>query len=261
MGRGSGRRVAILERPGMTCRRGGEDVAATRWTLVLRARGETPEARAALGELCEAYWGPVHRFLLRDGRGPDTARELTQEFFARLLAHGNLDGADPARGRFRSFLLGAVKHFLADTRDRERRLKRGGGQVPESWEDSGGDSGESERGWADPATPPLDAVFDRDWALSVMERGLTALEEELRGEGRGAQFEVLKPWLAGEMPGMSQAEAGARLGLSEGAVKVVIHRLRRRFRDLVRADIGQTVEGEEAVQEELRYLVEVLARG
>ena len=111
--------------------------APTRWTLILRARGESVEARAALGELCESYYEPVLRFLRREGRDEDAARELTQEFFARVLAGGGFDEADPERGRFRSYLLGALKHFLADQRKREHRLKRGGGATPESLDASG----------------------------------------------------------------------------------------------------------------------------
>ena len=233
--------------------------APTRWTLVRRARGATPEARAALGELCEAYWQPVFRFLRREGRDEDTARELTQGFFAHLLGRGDVDAADPARGRFRSFLLGAVKHYLADVRRREGRLKRGGGEPADSL-DAGTDTSPGLQ-VADLAALVPDTHFDREWALAVMGRGLAALQREFAGSANPEQFEVLKPWLVGETEALSQAEAGRRLGLTEGAVKVAVHRLRRRFRELVRRDIAQTVDDAAAVAEELRYLVEVLARG
>jgi RNA polymerase sigma factor (sigma-70 family) len=234
--------------------------AATRWTLVLRARGDTPEARLALGELCTAYWTPVFRFLRREGRDDDTSRDLTQEFFARLLAGDGLATVDPARGRFRSFLLGAVKHFLADARARERRLKRGGGVAPESL-DAPGDTGTTATLQVpDPAAALADEVFDREWALAVMDHALVAAERELAADGKQAHFDVLKPWLVGDTSGVSQAEAAQRLGLSEGAVKVAVHRLRKRFRELVKSEITQTVGDPALAQEELRYLVEVLSR-
>lgn len=233
--------------------------APTRWTLVLQARGHTPEARAALGALCEAYWQPVFRFLRRSGREEDSARELTQEFCARLLAGDPLSAVDPRRGRFRSFLLGALKHFLADLQDRQSRLKRGGGVTLESIHPRTDTRTTSVVEPADPAAMPADEVFDRQWALAVIERALRQLEDEMAGAGRGEQFELLKPWLEGEAAGVSQAEAAQRMGLSEGAFKVSIHRLRKRFRQLVREEVAQTVNDPADVQEELKYLVEVLA--
>ena len=234
--------------------------APTRWTLILRARGETPEARSALGELCEAYYQPVLRFLRREGRDEDAARELTQEFFARVLAGGGFDAADPERGRFRSYLLGALKHFLADQRKAEQRLKRGGGVMPESIDTVGGGSDESSGvGVADPTILPRDADFDREWALTVMERALKQMQKEFAETGKAEQFDALKPWLMGESPSMSQSEAARQLGLSEGAVKVVIHRLRKRFRDTVRTEIALTLRDPSTVDEELRHLVEALS--
>lgn len=230
----------------------------TRWTLVLRARGKSAEAQTALGDLCAAYWEPVFRFLSREGRDPDTARELAQEFFARLLAGGQLAGVDPARGRFRSFLLGAVKHFLADRRDHERRLKRGGGVAPESLDAPGTETSPALE-VPDPAASLADETFDRAWALAVLDHGLAALERELAADGKREHFGVLKPWLVGDSAALDQATAARQLGLSEGAVKVAIHRLRKRFRELVKAEIAQTVGDPAAVSDELRYLVDVLA--
>jgi RNA polymerase sigma-70 factor (ECF subfamily) len=228
----------------------------TRWTLVLRARGDTPEARAALAELSEAYYQPVLRFLRSEGRDEDSARELAQEFFARLLQRGELGEVDPARGRFRAYLLGAVKHFLADRRDRQRRLKRGGGRPDESLE-AMAEQGAVEAADGGAAVP--DTYFDRQWALIVMERALKSVEADFQRSGKEEQFCVLKVWLVGESPALSQTEAALKLGLSEGAVKVAVHRLRRRFRDCVRAEIAQTVAQGEDVDAELRYLVDVLA--
>lgn len=234
--------------------------APTRWTLIQRARGETVEARAALGELCEAYYQPVLRFLRCEGRDEEAARELAQEFFARVLAGGGFDEVDPERGKFRSYLLGALKHFLADQRKAEQRLKRGGGVMPESLDTVGGGSDESAgTEVADQATTPRDADFDREWALTVMERALEQLQREFANTGKVEQFNVLKPWLMGEAPSMSQSEAARQLGLSEGAVKVVIHRLRKRFRDAVRTEIAQTLRDPSTVDEELRHLVEALS--
>jgi DNA-directed RNA polymerase specialized sigma24 family protein len=232
---------------------------ATRWTLVLRARGDTPEARAALGELCEAYWMPVFRFLRREGRDEDAARELTQEFFARLLAGPGLAGADADRGRFRSFLLGALKHFLGDWRDHQLAAKRGGGQVPEPLLAPTDTSPGLDV--AAPAGSILMTYFDRQWAYTVMERALSAVEREFADSGSRQQFEMLKPWLVGDSTLLSQASVARQMALSEGAVKVAVHRLRKRFRQLVRAEVAQTVPAAADVDEELRYLVEVLAAG
>jgi RNA polymerase sigma factor (sigma-70 family) len=236
----------------------GAAFAPTRWTLVLQARGESPEARAALSELCEACYRPVFRFLRREGRDDDTARELTQEFFTRILQRGGLDGADPARGRFRSYVLGAVKHFLADQRKHERREKRGGGVAPESLDTPAPEEGPALQ-VTDAAASVPDTWFDREWALTLMERALTALEQEFRGAGRTDQFDRLKPWLVGDTDSLSQAEAARALGLNEGAVKVAIHRLRKRFRALIRAEISQTLADGTDLETELRYLIEVLA--
>lgn len=232
--------------------------APTRWTLILRARGETQEAHAALGELCEAYYQPVLRFLRREGRDEDSARELTQEFFARILARGAFEEADPERGKFRSYLLGALKHFLADQRKHEHRLKRGGGVAAESL-DAPADGDQEPIQVADAATPAPEAFFDREWALAVMARVLEMLQKEFAESGKTQQFEALKPWLMGEAPSMSQADAARQLGLTEGAVKVVIHRLRKRFRDAVRAEISQTLRDPSLVDEELRHLIEALS--
>lgn len=229
----------------------------TRWTLVLRARGQSPEAQKALGELCEAYWQAVFRFLLREGRNDDTARDLTQEFFARLLGRQGLDTIEPGRGKFRSFLLGALKHFLADMRDRERAAKRGGGAVPLPL-DRGADTS-TELPLPDPNAGVDDRVFDREWALAVVRRSVDALAAEAERTGRKSQFDGLKPWLMGEVGGTSQAELARQLGMSEGAVKVAIHRLRQRFRELVRAEIAQTVPSPSDVRQEMAYLVEVLS--
>jgi RNA polymerase sigma-70 factor (ECF subfamily) len=235
---------------------GDTPFSRTRWTLVLRARGETPESRAALSELCEAYYQPVLWFLRNEGRDEDSARELTQEFFARILGNGAFEQADPERGRFRSYLLGALKHFLADQRKQKHRLKRGGGAPSESL-DALDDCASLQV--PDPATAEPETFFDREWALAVMARALEVLQKEFVTAGKADQFDRLKPWLMGESASMSQADAARQLGLSEGAVKVGIHRLRKRFRDSVRAEIAQTLRDPSLVDEELRHLIEALS--
>lgn len=222
--------------------------APTRWSLVLRAKGNSPEAKVALSELCGAYCDPVLRSLRSRGFDEELARDLCQDFFAQVLQGSHLDGADPRRGRFRSYLLGALRHFLSDLHKRDTRQKRGGGVAPESLEQV-----------PEPATEPDDAQFDRDWALALMARSLAVLTNEYRQGGRSEWFAQLKPWLAGSEPSERQSEIAARLGLSEGALKVAIHRLRRRFRETLLHEIRQTLPEEGNPTEELRYLIEVLA--
>ena len=239
----------------------------TQWTRVLEARGDSPEAQAALSELCAAYYAPVLAFLRRTGRNDEAARDLTQEFFTRLLAKRSLDTLERGRGRFRSFLLGAVKHFLADQHDRASAAKRGGGHTPLPLDaPATGDTTHAGSGInsallqiPDPAATVPDAFFDRQWALTILDRALAALATEHNAAGKSAQFETLKPWLTGDTEKLSQAEAAHRLDVNEGAVKVAIHRLRKRFRELVKAEIAQTVGGGD-VQAELSYLLEVLSR-
>jgi RNA polymerase sigma factor (sigma-70 family) len=233
--------------------------APTRWTLVLRARGESVEARGALSELCEAYYQPVSRFLRREGREEDAARELTQEFFARILSGGGFDGAAPERGRFRSYVLGALKHFLGDLREREQRQKRGGGIAPESLDQSSGHDTSPGMQVADANAVAPDRNFDREWAMAVMAHGLEVLQKEMALSHKTDQFDALKPWLMGDAPAMSQSEAARRIGITEGAVKVAVHRLRKRFREAVRTEIAQTLRDPALVDEELRHLIAALS--
>lgn len=229
----------------------------TRWTLVSRARGESPEARAALGDLCEAYWSPVHRFLMRDGKGEDESRELTQEFISQLLTTNAIEMADPRKGRFRSYLLGALKHFLSNGRRAANAQKRGGDAVIQSIE-SGGTETSPGLQVPDREATPADAWFDRHWALAVMERGMTQVEKSFEEAGKQTHFEILKPWLIGDNTELNQSEAAERLGMSGGAVKVAIHRLRHKFGEAIRAEIAETVDSEEEIRDELRYLIEAL---
>lgn len=224
---------------------------ATRWTLVRRAQGDSSASRQALSELCEAYWQPVFRFLCHDGKSRGEAEELTQAFFAKLLESGQLGGADPERGRFRSYVLGAVKHFLADLRKADKSQKRGGGQVPLSIEE------------VDPADPQAeldDALFDREWAFTVLDHALQNLEAEWQSQGRENHFSLLKPWLTGEGGAPNRESVADQLGLSASAFKVTVHRLRKRFRQQVREEIAQTVDATADIAAELGYLLEVVSR-
>jgi len=230
----------------------------THWTEVLRARGESSEARVALGQLCEAYWTPVFRFIQRCNCTEDTARDLTQGFFTQLLTHQGLNQVEQGRGRFRSYLLGAVKHYLADQRDQAKAAKRGGGQEPVPLHLTN-DTQSSGLQLSDPGTPCPDAFFDRQWALNLIGRALNALAAELNHPDKAGYFETLKPWLIADVNGLSQTDAARQLGLSEGAVKVAIYRLRRRFRELVKQEIAGTVDPAETVQDELRYLLDALS--
>ena len=231
----------------------------TRWTLVSRSRGSDTQAKAALSELCEAYYAPVVAFLRRDGRTEDVARELAHDFFAKLLGGGAIEGADPLRGRFRSYLLAALKRFAADQRDRAHAVKRGGGQVHAVIEAESEKTGAGLQ-IADERLEAPDAAFDRQWALTVLARSMAALETTMCDEGKLAHFDVLKPWLTADADAAPQSEAAEKLGMSVEAVKVAVHRLRKRFRDAVKAEIAQTVGDAGSVSEELDALMAALRK-
>ncbi len=228
----------------------------TRWTQVLAARGSSEAARTALSELCSAYYGPVVAFLEHTGCAPEEPREVAHEFFASLLARDGFAGAERERGRFRSYLLGALKHFVANRRRHAAREKRGG-DVEHQPLETGTDTKFELPIVAD--SPRLDALFDHEWAVVVVEGALGTLEQEALAGGNGRQFAVLKAWLSFEAEPGSQAAAAVDLGINEGAVKVAIHRLRRRFRELVRAEVAQTIPESDDVEAELRHLIDALA--
>jgi len=220
--------------------------APTRWTLVLDASkpGDSEPAQRALAELCQLYWQPLYAYVRRCGHDPHTAEDLTQEFFARLLAKNTLASVAPSKGKFRSFLLMALKRFLANEWDRVRAQKRGGGHAPVSLEAIE---------VRDELTP--EQSFDRQWALTALARVMTRLEAQYAGE-KAALFAALKPGLTGESRG--HAELAGQLGLREGAVRVAAHRLRERFGKLLREEVAQTVASPGEVEEELRYLLSFL---
>jgi DNA-directed RNA polymerase specialized sigma24 family protein len=235
----------------------------TRWTQVLAASGESTEAKHALRGLCEAYYGPVEAFVRRYRAGHDDAHDLTQEFFARLLEGNSLRGVERTRGRFRSYLLGAVKHFLSDQVDRTLAEKRGSGQSPQSLHaspsyDRSKRQDHTPLDVADPYGFPPDAFFDRQWALAIVETAMSALHGESQARGEKQRFEVLRRWLIPSEDGAVASEAARSLDMTDGAFKVAVHRLRKRFRQLVKDQISSSVDGPEALQGELDYLIQAL---
>ncbi len=228
---------------------------ATRWSLVAAAKGgASPESRRALAELCQTYWYPLYAYVRRRGFPHEAAQDLTQEFFARLLEKGGFESVDPARGRFRSFLLAACNHFLANEHDRATALKRGGCRpaLPLEFDDA---EGRYRREPAHDLTP--ERLFDRRWALALLEAVLGRLRREYEAAGKGRLFELLQGHLTGDA-GRPYAEAAAELGVSEGSVKVAAHRLRGRYRDLLRDEIGQTLADPAEVDDEIRALFAAL---
>jgi RNA polymerase sigma-70 factor (ECF subfamily) len=220
---------------------------ATRWSLVLEARGRDVSGQAALSDLCAIYYKPVVSFLRREGRDEDSARDLAHAFFESLIA-GGVGEPDPERGRFRNFLLGALKHFLTNQRAAGLARKRGGSHEHIEWDEESG-------GAATPAA--RDTAFDRDWAMAVLANAMAAMETE--HARRPELFRVLRPWLdpSNDRP---QKQAAAELGMSETALKVAIHRLRVRWREHVRAAVLATLRDENDLDDEMRYLLEILAR-
>ncbi len=231
----------------------GSGFATTQWSQVLAARdGSETEARAALAVLFEAYWYPLYAYVRRQGSSPEEAADLTQAFFAYFLEEDLLKTVEPSEGRFRSFLLATLKHFLSHEREKARALKRGGGQVGISLDAK---LAESRYGYepADNLTP--DQVFERRWALVVLERSLEKLADKESSAGNGVRFEKLKPYLVGEEPHLPYREVAAELDLSEVAVRGAVHRLRQSFGQLLRDEIAMTVADPDQVDEEVRHLL------
>lgn len=219
----------------------------TRWTLVLAA-GSEDTRREALSWLCERYWYPIYAYIRRRGHAPPAAQDLTQSFLVQFLERRSVESANPHRGRFRSYLLGALKHFLSDRLDYDRAAVRGGRAtfLPLTFEPG------EERYLASPANLSPEALYERQWALALIDRVLNLLRAEQEAAGRAAVFDRLKGFLTGEE---DYRPAAAALGMSEGAVRVAVHRLRRRYRDLLTAEIAETVEDPAGVQQEIRHLI------
>jgi RNA polymerase sigma-70 factor (ECF subfamily) len=233
---------------------GRSQFPATRWTQVVAASDpHRKEAQSALESLCENYWYPLYAYLRRRGYPAEQAQDLTQEFFIRVLEGRYLDRADPEKGRFRCFLLRSLKFFVADEEDRQRARKRGGGMVV-SLEFSNGED-RYQREPAHDETP--ERIFERRWAFSVLDRVVESLRREFVQHGRPEHFERLKVFLLGQ-PDAPYVSLALEMNTSEGALKVAIHRLRKRYRELFRQEIADTVTDPADVESELRYLATVL---
>jgi RNA polymerase sigma-70 factor (ECF subfamily) len=229
--------------------------ATTHWSVVLTAACDhNSKAQAALANLCQTYWYPLYAFVRRQGCSPQDAEDLTQEFFARLMAKRSLRAVDRVKGRFRSFLLAALKHFLANEWARAKCLKRGGGQTLIPLDALSAET-RFGREPADHCTP--EASYERSWALALLDRVLARLAGEQERAARQAQFAQLQGCLTGALP--PYVELAAKLGTTEGAVKVAVHRLRQRYRELLREEIALTVASPAEIEDEIRRLFRALA--
>ncbi|HEY9173967.1 MAG TPA: sigma-70 family RNA polymerase sigma factor [Verrucomicrobiae bacterium] len=237
---------------------GGGRFAATHWSVVLAAAGEdSQEAAAALETLCRQYWYPLYAFVCRLGHPPADAEDIVQSFFAELLEKRFLQHADPVRGRFRTFLLASLKHFMTKQWQRQRTIKRGGG-VPAFPLDELGPEELYHRETAHALTP--EQLYDRAWALRVLAHARNRLRDDYARRGQAERFRLLESFLPGETSELTCAEAGHQLGLSEGSVKAEVHRLKNRYRSFLRAAVMPTVARLEDVEAELRELTEVLSQ-
>jgi RNA polymerase sigma-70 factor (ECF subfamily) len=228
----------------------------TSWSLILAAANKpTGNSREALARLCEIYWNPVYGFIRRSGYDADDAQDLTQGFFALLIEKNYLQAADRQGGRFRSFLLTAVKHFLANEWDRVNALKRGGGQIRVPL-----DSTDAETWYAastaDPVTPEI--LFERRWAVSLLEQVMARLRASYAASGKADQFELLSTFLNRDPDEPRYAEAASAAGMSPGALRMSVLRMRRKYRELLRAEIGETVAKKEEIDDEIRFLLSIL---
>jgi len=229
----------------------------TRWSVVLSAgRKSSPNSDRALAELCQTYWYPLYAYIRRQGRTKEDAEDLVQAFFARFLEKNYLEGLAAERGKFRAFLLAALKHFLANEWDRAQAQKRGGGveHLSLNWQDA------DNRFHLDPPDPTNpERLFDREWALALLDRVIARLHDECAADGKTRLFEQAKGFLTVGRDAIPYAEAAQSLGLEEGALRVAVHRLRKRYRELLRDEISQTLTDPAQVDEELRSLLAALA--
>jgi RNA polymerase sigma-70 factor (ECF subfamily) len=228
----------------------------THWSAVLQAgQGNSPGADAALSRLCQTYWYPLYVFVRRKGQNPEDAQDLVQGFFARLLEKNYLRGADPEKGKFRSFLIVALKRYMAKEWDRANRLKRGGGAKVLSLNEENTEF----RYRAEPAdalTP--EKAYERHWAMTLLDQVLARLEAESAADGKAELFAELKGVLSGEKGFGSYEKIAEKLGMSQGAIRVAVHRLRQRYRELLRLEIANTVSSPEEIEEELRHVFAAL---
>jgi RNA polymerase sigma factor (sigma-70 family) len=227
----------------------------THWSVVLEVQTESPAAQEALEKLCRTYWRPIYGFVQRQGIGPEEAKDITQGFFADLLERRSLSAVRREKGRFRSYLLGALKHFLADARRRAVAIKRGKGQRLIPLEELTADE-RIEMEPADPVTP--EQIYERRWASTLLERVLSRSKDEYRAAGNATLFDSLKQLLPDEPGAPSQADIAAQLGMTENAVRQAFHRFRQRYQLLLREEIAHTVATPGDIEDELRHLIAVV---
>ena len=235
----------------------GDIFATTHWTVVLAAgQRSTPQSAHALEELCQTYWFPLYAYVRRRGHNKPDAEDLTQAFFARFLEKNFLENLASEKGRFRAFLLAALKNFLANEWDKSRAQKRGGGSAHLSldWQ-----TADTQFQIASNAEPSPDQVFDREWALALLAKVIGRLQGECIADGKGGLFEQLKTFLTAGSDSRSHADAASSLNMDEVAVRVAVHRLRKRYRVLLRDEIAQTLADESQVDEEMRALFRAFA--
>jgi RNA polymerase sigma factor (sigma-70 family) len=247
--------VTSLTGCGGSAQNGTVVFATTHWSVVLTAQDESPAAQEALDKLCRIYWWPLYGFVRRHGYGPEEAQDLTQGFFALLLERRDLDTVRREKGRLRSYLLTSLKNFLGKAYRRELALKRGEGRSPISLDDLLA----RERADLEPSSAlSADKVYERRWALTLLEQVLARLEGEYRAAGNGLLFECLNELFADELAGPSQADIAKKLGMTENAVKQAFYRLRQRYRELLREEVAHTVAVPGDVEDELRHFISVL---
>jgi len=240
---------------GRRAQNGAIAFATTHWSVVVEAQGESPAAQEALETLCRIYWRPIYSFVQRQGIGPEEAEDLTQGFFADLLERRSLSAVRKEKGRFRSYLLGALKYFLADERRRAMAIKRGKGQRLIPLDQLSVD----ERIEMEPADQlTAEQIYERRWAATVLERVLNLLKDEYRAAGNAALFDSLKQLLPDEPGAPSQADIAAQLGMTENAVRQAFHRFRQRYQSLLREEIAHTVATPGDIEDELRHLISVV---
>ena len=248
-------RVSSLSAIGGSAHHGAAAFNTTHWSVVLEAQGESPAAQEALETLCRTYWRPIFAFLRRQGHSPEEAEDITQGFFAQLLERRKFSAMRKEKGRLRSFLLGALKYFVADERRRAMAIKRGKGQrlIPLEELRAG------ERNDMEPSDPmTAEMIYERRWALTVLERVLGRLKEEHLAAGNAALFDSLKQLLPDDPGSPSQAEIAAQLGMTENAVRQAFYRFRQRYQSLLREEIAHTVATPGDIEDELRHLIAVI---
>ena len=247
--------VTSLTALGGNAHHGPAAFTTTHWSVVLEAQGESPAAHEALEKLCRTYWRPIYAFLRRQGVSPEEAEDITQGFFAQLLERRKFSALRKEKGRLRSFLLGALKYFLADEQRRAMAIKRGKGQRLISLEELRAD----ERIDMEPSDPmTAEMIYERRWALTVLERVLSRLKDEYVAAGNAALFDALKELLPDEPGSPSQAEIATQLGMTENAVRQAFYRFRQRYQSLLREEIAQTVATPADIEDELRHLIAVI---